>query len=97
MTLRCEIQRTSRFKRDFALVERRGCDISLLADVIRALASGETLPRQYRDHALSGDYADAEYRECHIRPDWLLIYKITEESLVLTLERTGTHSDLFKK
>ncbi len=72
MTLRYEIQRTS-----------------------RALASGETLPRQCRDHALSGDYA--EYRECHIRPDWLLIYKITEESLVLTLERTGTHSDLFKK
>ena len=95
MTLRYEIQRTSRFKRDFALVERRGCDISLLADVIRALARGETLPRQYRDHTLSGDYA--EYRECHIRPDWLLIYKITEESLVLTLERTGTHSDLFKK
>ncbi len=95
MKLRYEIQRTSRFKKDFALIERRGCDVSLLVDVIRALARGETLHRQYRDHALSGNYA--EYRECHIRPDWLLIYKIMEESLTLTLERTGTHSDLFKK
>ncbi len=95
MTLRYEIQRTSRFKKDFALVERRGCDISLLVNVIRSLASGEALPRKYMDHALSGNYA--EFRECHIRPDWLLIYKITEESLTLTLERTGTHSDLFKK
>ena len=61
--------------------------------VVTLLASGETLPVEFRDHSLSGNYSG--YRECHIQPDWLLVYKITENQLLLTLYRTGTHSDLF--
>lgn len=89
-----DIQRTSQFKKDFKLAKKRGCDMKQLADVITMLASGEKLPPKYYDHSLSGKYSD--YRECHVEPDWLLIYRIYEEQLILTLFRTGTHSDLFK-
>ena len=91
--MKYEIERTSQFKRDYKLAVRRGYDVSQLMEAIRILAEGETLPPEYRDHSLTGDYSG--YRECHIRPDWLLVYKITENLLLLTLYRTGTHSDLF--
>ena len=74
---------------------KRGLNISLLEKLIETLAMGEELPDKNKDHALSGNWTG--YRECHIQPDWLLIYYIEEDVLVLTLTRTGTHSDLFRK
>ena len=65
----------------------------MLENVIRMLADGETLPAKYRDHTLTGNYSG--FRECHITPDWLLIYEVRESELILVLSRTGTHSDLF--
>ena len=91
--IKYEIQRTSQFKKDFKLAVKRGCNVEKLKSVVTILASGETLPDEYRDHPLRGNYGG--YRECHIEPDWLLVYKISENVLVLTLYRTGTHSDLF--
>lgn len=70
-------------------------DIKLLETIISALASGKPLPPAAKDHALSGRWQG--FRECHIQPDWLLIYHIKDDVLVLTLTRTGTHSDLFSK
>lgn len=81
------------FKKDFKRIVRRGYNIRLLEEVIEILASGQALPEKYRDHNLMGNYADC--RECHITPDWLLIYKISNDELILYLTRTGTHSDLF--
>lgn len=86
---------TTRFKKDYRQAMKRGLNIDLLDDVIRTLARGETLPEKNRDHELTGDWAG--HRECHILPDWLLIYRIEDDILVLTLSRTGTHSDLFGK
>ena len=86
---------TSKFKRDYKLAMKRNLNIDLLDDAIRILASGSTLPESYNDHMLSGDWKG--YRECHIQPDWLLIYCIEDNNLVLVLTRTGTHSDLFGK
>lgn len=86
---------TTQFKKDYKLALRRHLDIALLDNIIRALARGETLPEKNRDHALTGDWVG--HRECHILPDWLLVYRIEEDVLVLTLARTGTHSDLFGK
>lgn len=74
---------------------RRGLDIEKLDYLIKALANGEILPESYKDHSLAGTWG--KYRECHIQPDWLLIYHINKNVLVLTLSRTGTHSDLFNK
>ena len=87
------IRPTSKFQKDLKRVERRGYALSLLSDVIKRLAAGESLPPKYKDHALTGDYKGC--RECHITPDWLLVYQIQDEELVLILTRTGTHSDLF--
>lgn len=87
------IRPTSRFVKDLKRVQKRGYDISLLADVIKKLADGEELPQKNKDHALVGDFDGC--RECHITPDWLLIYEIDNGELVLYLTRTGTHSDLF--
>ncbi len=81
------------FKKDFKRIVRRGYNISLLENVIEMLANEKTLPQKYKDHPLSGDYSDC--RECHITPDWLLIYRISDTELALILTRTGTHSDLF--
>ena len=81
------------FKKDFKRIVRRGYDVRLLEEVIELLANGRTLPEKYRDHNLTGNYADC--RECHITSDWLLIYKISDHELVLYLTRTGSHSDLF--
>ncbi|MBR6163735.1 type II toxin-antitoxin system YafQ family toxin, partial [bacterium] len=71
----------------------RGYDMSKLEKVIDILCSLKPLPKKYKDHALSGNYIT--YRECHIEPDWLLVYKIENNTLTLVLSRTGTHSDLF--
>lgn len=84
---------TSKFKKDYKNIIKRKLDINLLDEVIRILARGDILPKQYNDHLLSGNWKG--FRECHIAPDWLLIYSIEENNLVLVLSRTGTHSDLF--
>ena len=70
-------------------------DIELLDNIIRKLSCGEMLPEKNRDHALTGDWVG--HRECHILPDWLLVYRVEDDILVLTLARTGTHSDLLGK
>ncbi len=88
------IERTTQFKKDFKLAEKQGLPIVELEKVVLMLADGEVLPQKYRDHELKGKYEG--YRECHIEPDWLLIYKIFEQVLVLSLVRTGSHSRLFK-
>lgn len=88
-----EIVLTTRFKKDYKLIKKRGYDISLLKETVDLIASNKQLPEKYKDHALSGDYQGC--RECHITPDWLLVYEIYEEELILYLTRTGTHSDLF--
>ena len=84
---------TSKFKRDYKTILKRNLDINLLDEVIRILANGDALSSQYNDHSLSGNWKG--FRECHIAPDWLLIYSIEDNNLVLVLSRTGTHSDLF--
>lgn len=81
-------------KRNTKLMKKRGKDMRKLDYVIRLLASGETLPEKYKDHNLSGNYANC--RECHIEPDWLLIYQIKENELILLAITTGSHSDLFR-
>ncbi len=83
---------TTQFKKDYKLALKRHLDIELLDDIIRTLSRGEPLPERNRDHALTGNWAG--HRECHILPDWLLIYRIEDDVLVLTLARTGSHGDL---
>ena len=89
------VRPTTQFKKDFKLAMKRSMKIELLEEVIAMLAMGETLPDKHKDHALTGNWVG--HRECHILPDWLLIYRIEDEVLVLTLARTGTYSDLFGK
>ena len=84
---------TTQFKKDYKKAIKRNLPIDLLDEIIRKLADGKNLPEKNRDHALSGNWAG--FRECHIMSDWLLIYRIEAEMLVLTLARTGTHGDLF--
>lgn len=88
-----QVKTTTHFKKDYKLAMRRGRKMNLLKEVITLLAMGETLPEKYKDHSLTGNWS--EHRECHIQPDWLLIYRIEDDVLVLTLSRTGSHSDLF--
>lgn len=87
------IVRTNKFLKDLRLAKKRGLDLTLLDEVVTKLANQEVLDEKYHDHALSGDFSD--FRECHIKPDWLLIYAIDDEELELFLFRTGSHSDLF--
>ena len=87
------IKYESTFKKDFKRIVKRGDNIKLLEEVIEILANGQVLPEKYKDHHLIGSYSDC--RECHITPDWLLVYKIDNNELILYLTRTGTHSDLF--
>lgn len=89
------VKPTTLFKKDYKLAKKRGMKIDLLKEIISKLALGEPLPEKNRDHALTGDWIG--HRECHIQPDWLLIYRIEDNVLVLTLARTGSHSDLFGK
>lgn len=86
---------TAQFRRDYKLAKKRGLKMEALAEVVTLLAKGEALPEKNRDHSLSGNWIG--HRECHVLPDWLLIYRIEENVLVLTLTRTGTHSDLLGK
>ena len=86
---------TTQFKKDYKLALKRNMDIELLDNIIRALSRGEILPEKNKDHSLSGDWVG--HRECHIQPDWLLVYRIDDDVLVLTLSRTRTHSDLFNR
>lgn len=88
-----EIVLSNRFKKDLKLAKKRGYNLDLLNDVVDMLARQETLPEKNRDHSLTGDYIG--FRECHIQPDWLLVYRVDDEELMLFLSRTGTHSDLF--
>ena len=88
------IEYTSKFKKDYKLAVKRGRDLEKLKKVIAILEREGKLDFQYRDHALTGNYKGC--RECHIEPDWLLIYRIENDRLVLLLNRTGSHSDLFE-
>ena len=90
-----EIVWTKKYKKDYKLAIKRHLDIDLLDDIIRALSRGETLPEKNKDHELSGNWVG--HRECHVQPDWLLVYRIDNDILVLTLARTGMHSDIFGK
>ena len=84
---------SSRFKKDLKLAIKRGLNISLLDEIVTTLQKGEPLPAKNKDHALVGNYAGC--RKCHIQPDWLLIYEISNNELILYLTRPGSHSDLF--
>ncbi|MCH5267302.1 MAG: type II toxin-antitoxin system YafQ family toxin [Lachnospiraceae bacterium] len=87
-----EVSFTAQFKKDYKLCKKRGYNLQLLKDIIDTLSIPESLPEKNRDHALTGNYVHK--RECHIQPDWLLIYRIEENRLILY--RMGTHTDLFK-
>lgn len=86
---------TNRMKRDTKLMKKRGKDMEKLINVLSLLASGNPLPIQYKDHPLSGGLQD--FRECHMEPDWLLMYQIYEDALILSATATSTHADLFGK
>lgn len=86
---------TGQFKKDYKLAIKRGCDPKKLEKVISILCSEEPLPSSYRDYALVNSKNYQGMRECHIEPDWLLVYKIIRDTLILKLIRTGSHSDLF--
>ncbi len=90
--MKYELVMTSRFRKDVKRMIKRGLSLDELEQVLDWLADGITLESKYRDHDLSGNYAG--FRECHIRPNWLLIYMVEEEKLILTATRTGSHSDL---
>lgn len=93
MKTKYAVKPSTQFRRDYKRAMKRGLNMQLLDDIITALARGETLPAKNRDHALTGQWSG--HRECHILPDWLLLYRIDGDVLVLTLTRTGTHADLF--
>lgn len=88
-----KIRPSAKFQKDLKRIQKRGYDITLLKDVLNLLVNGKVLPIKYKDHNLSGNFKGC--RECHITSDWLLIYEIAENELILYLTRTGTHSDLF--
>ena len=87
-----ELITSSSFKKDYKTLVKRKKKIELLDEVVEMLLDGKILPEKYKDHQLSGNWKN--YRECHIEPDWLLVYRLYENTLVLALTRTGTHSDL---
>ena len=88
------VNNTSAFKKDYKRIKKRGLDLSKLHRAVELLANGEPLPESMRDHALTGNWD--QHRECHLAPDWLLIYQIYENVLILELTRTGSHADLFE-
>ena len=88
-----ELKTTSQFRKDLKRMVKRSLDIGLLDEIVQTLRERKSLDPKHRDHALIGDYIG--FRECNIQPDWLLIYLIDGDNLILTLSRTGTHSDLF--
>ncbi len=89
-----EVKFTSQFKKDLKKAKKQHRDLDKLFDIVNILAEGKALPSQYKDHNLSGNYKNC--RECHIAPDWLLIYEYIDDILVLSLTRIGTHAELFK-
>lgn len=89
------LKTTTRFKKDYRRAKKRGRNMRLLQNILDQLIAGIPLDPKYRDHQLSSNYSD--FRECHIQPDWLLIYKINEKELILTASRTGKHSDVFNE
>ena len=90
-----KIEYTAQFKKDYKLAVKRNYDIDALVNIINMLANEEKLPEKFRDHALVNYTKNTHVRECHIKPDWLLIYRVYQDRLVLELLLTGTHSDLF--
>ena len=92
--MKYEVRFTNQFKKDIKLAQKQGKDIEKLFSVVDILASGEPRPAKFRDHDLTGDYKGC--RECHIEPDWLLIYEKDNGLLILMLNRVGSHSELFK-
>lgn len=88
------LKTTSQFRKDYKLAKKRGLAIDSLEKIIDILLKERPLDAKYRDHLLTGKYTG--FRECHIEPDWLLVYQIDNSNLILTASRTGTHSDLFK-
>lgn len=92
--MKYEIRVTGRFKKDIKLAKKQGKDLEKLFSVVNPLANGKTLDMKYRDHGLPGNYEGC--RECHIEPDWLLIYELFDDVLVLMLNRVGSHADLFE-
>lgn len=93
--MKYEVRFTTQFKKDLKLAKKQGKDTEKLFAVIEKLANGEPLEEKYRDHDLSGNYKGC--RECHIEPDWLLVYEVIDDVLVLMLYRVGSHSDLFRQ
>lgn len=90
-----KIEYQGQFKKDYKLALKRGCNPELLTEVISMLANEQELPEKYRDHNLTNSRNYKNVRECHVQPDWLLIYQINKDILTLKLLRTGSHSDLF--
>ena len=88
-----ELVTTSQFRKDLKRIKKRGLNLKKLENILISLRNQEVLDLKYRDHALSGNYLG--FRECHIEPDWLLVYAIDKGKLILTASRTGSHSDLF--
>jgi len=84
---------TTKFRKDYKRIRKRGYDLSLLETVLDTLLRQKSLDQKYKDHALTGNYKG--FRECHIGPDWLLIYAVNDSDLILVASRTGTHSNLF--
>ena len=93
--MKYEVKFTNQFRKDIKLAKKQNKDLNKLFDVVNILAEGGILEAKYRDHDLSGEYKGT--RECHVEPDWLLVYEIQNDVLVLVLYRLGTHSELFKK
>ena len=91
--MKYELVLTGKFKKGLKLAKKRGLNIKLLDDIVEKLLNGIPLEEKHRDHELKGKYKG--FRECHIQPDWLLIYLLENDILILTLVDTGTHSDLF--
>ena len=89
------LRQTSNFKKDLRRMIKRGANMELLDEVIQILLRRKTLPEKYHDHPLTGNWHG--YRDCHIEPDWVLIYRIDDDALILLATRTDTHSDLFNK
>ena len=90
-----QVKFTTSYKKSYKLMKKRGLDLSLLDNVVDTLRQGKELAEKYHDHALTGNFQG--FRECHIKPDWLLVYLIENDVLTLTLVDTGTHADIFKK
>lgn len=86
---------SGKFRRDYKRIQKQGKDVNRLLKIVDILAAEQPLAPKYRDHAMTGDFIG--HRECHIEPDWLLVYKVERDALLLTLTRTGSHSDLFRK